>query len=102
MDKECPEIGERAVSLVIECRSEHLSQLGAVLSTARNVVCTGPDVVDVCAVAMNDIRAQRHGLTSAYQRELVGETRELSKANGTVALAHARCRPAEFDRRFTS
>ncbi len=99
-----PEVRERAVRLVFECRNDHPSQWAAVESIAVKIGCTPQTLLSWVRRHERDT-GQRDGLTSAEQqriKDLEREVKELRKANEILKLASAFFAQAEFDRRFKS
>src|SRR5512135_1155558 len=99
-----PEVRERAVRLVFECRNEHPSQWAAIESIAVKIGCTPQTLLDWVRRHERDT-GQRDGVTSAEQqriKELEREVKELRKANEILKLASAFFAQAELDRRFKS
>ena len=97
-----PEMRERAVRMVQEHRSEHLSQWAAIESIAAKVGCV-PQTLHTW-VKQHEIDAgQRDGVSTAEAqriKELERENRELRKANEILKLASAFFAQAELDRRL--
>jgi transposase-like protein len=93
---------ERAVRMVQEHRSEHLSQWAAIESIAAKVGCV-PQTLHTW-VKQHEIDAgQRDGVSTAEAqriKELERENRELRKANEILKLASAFFAQAELDRRL--
>ncbi|WP_407658810.1 IS3 family transposase [Methylococcus geothermalis] len=90
-----PEVRERAVRLVFECRNEHPSQWAAVVSIAGKMGCTAQTLLSWVRRHERDT-GQRDGLTSAEQqriKELEREVKELRKANEILRLASGFFRP---------
>jgi transposase len=99
-----PEVRERAVRLVFECRNDHPSQWAAVGSIAVKIGCTPQTLLSWVRRHERDA-GQRDGLTSAEQqriKDLEREVKELRKANEILRLASAFFAQAELDRRFKS
>jgi len=99
-----PEVRERAVRLVFECRNDHPSQWSAVESIAVKIGCTPQTLLSWVRRHERDT-GQRDGLTSAEQqriKDLEREVKELRKANEILKLASAFFAQAELDRRFKS
>lgn len=99
-----PEVRERAVRLVFECRDEHPSQWAAIESIAGRIGCTSQTLLSWVRRHECDT-GQRDGLTSAETqriKELEREVKELRKANEILKLASAFFAQAELDRRFKS
>lgn len=99
-----PEVRERAVRLVFECRNDHPSQWAAVESIAVKIGCTPQTLLGWVRRHERD-SGQRDGLTSAEQqriKDLEREVKELRKANEILKLASAFFAQAELDRRFKS
>jgi transposase len=99
-----PEVRERAVRLVFECRNDHPSQWAAVESIAVKIGCTPQTLLSWVRRHERDT-GQRDGLTSVEQqriKDLEREVKELRKANEILKLASAFFAQAELDRRFKS
>jgi transposase-like protein len=99
-----PEVRERAVRLVFECREEHPSQWAAVVSIAGKIGCMGQTLLSWVRRHECDT-GQRTGLTSAEQqrlKELEREVKELRKTDEIHRSADAFFAQAELDRRFKS
>jgi transposase len=99
-----PEVRERAVRMVAECRGDHPSQWAAVESIAAKIGCTSQTLLNWVRQHERD-SGQREGPTTADQKrvkELEREVRELRKANEILKLASAFFAQAELDRRFKS
>ena len=102
--KYSPEVRERAVRLVAECRGDHPSQWAAIQSVASKIDCTAQTLLTWVRQHERDT-GQRDGPTTADQKrvkELEREVRELRKANEILKLASAFFAQAELDRRFKS
>ena len=102
--KYSPEVRERAVRLVAECRGDHPSQWAAIQSVASKIDCTAQTLLTWVRQHERDT-GQREGPTTADQKrvkELEREVRELRKANEILKLASAFFAQAELDRRFKS
>jgi transposase-like protein len=99
-----PEVRERAVRLVAECRGDHPSQWAAIQSVASKIDCTAQTLLTWVRQHERDT-GQRDGPSTADQKrvkELEREVRELRKANEILKLASAFFAQAELDRRFKS
>jgi transposase len=99
-----PEVRERAVRLVFECRSEHPSQWAAVESIAAKIGCSSQTLHGWVRRHETDT-GQRDGVTTAEQQRIKAlerEVKELRKANEILRLASAFFAQAELDRRFKS
>ncbi|WP_407280852.1 IS3 family transposase [Aromatoleum evansii] len=86
-----PEVRERAVRMVAECRGDHPSQWAAVESIAAKISCTPQTLLTWVRQHERD-SGQREGPTTADQKrvkELEREVRELRKANEILKLASA-------------
>jgi transposase-like protein len=102
--KYSPEVHERAVRMVAECRGDHPSQWAAIESIAAKIGCT-PQTLHGWVRQHERNTGQRSGPTTADQqrvKELEREVRELRKANEILKLASAFFAQAELDRRFKS
>lgn len=98
-----PEVRERAVRLVSECREEHPSQWATVVSMATKIGCQ-PQTLLGWVRQHEKNTGQRDGTTTAEReriKALEREVRELRKANEILRLASACFAQAELDRRFT-
>jgi transposase-like protein len=97
-----PEVRERAVRLVSECRGDHPSQWAAIESIAAKIGCSAPTLHTW--VRRHEIdTGQRPGVTTTEQqrvKELEREVKELRRANEILKLASAFFAQAELDRRF--
>jgi transposase len=96
-----PEVHDRAVRMVFEQRSEHVSQWAAIQSIAAKIGCSAQTLCSWVRQYERDT-GQRDGLTSAEAariKELEREVRELKKANEILRLASAYFAQAELDRR---
>ena len=99
-----PELRERAVRMVTECRADHPSLWSAVESIAVKIGCTSQTLLTWVRQYERD-SGQREGPTAADQKrvkELEREVKELRKANEILKLASAFFAQAELDRRFKS
>ena len=97
-----PEVRERAVRLVSECREEHPSQWATVVSMATKIGCQ-PQTLLGWVRQHEKNTGQRDGTTTAEReriKALEREVRELRKANEILCLASAFFAQAELDRRF--
>jgi len=97
-----PEVRERAVRLVFECRSEHPSLWAAVESVAAKMGCSSQTLHGWVRRHETDT-GQRDGVTTAEQQRIKAlerEVKELRKANEILRLASAFFAQAELDRRF--
>lgn len=99
-----PEVRERAVRLVFECRNEHPSQWAAIESIAAKIGCSAQTLHGWVHRHETDT-GQRDGVTTAEQQRIKAlerEVKELRKANEILRLASAFFAQAELDRRFKS
>jgi len=99
-----PEVRERAVRMVVECRADHPSQWSAIESIAGKIGCTAQTLHTWVRQHERDT-GQREGPTTAEQKrvkELEREVKELRRANEILKLASAFFAQAELDRRFKS
>ena len=99
-----PEVRERAVRMVIECRADHSSQWAAVESIAAKIGCTAQTLVTWVRQHERDA-GQHEGPSTADQKrvkELEREIKELRRANEVLKLASAFFAQAELDRRCKS
>lgn len=99
-----PEVRERAVRLVNECRKDHPSQWAAIESIAVKIGCSAATLHTW--VSRHEIdTGQRPGVTTAEAqrvKELEREVKELRRANEILKLASAFFAQAELDRRLKS
>lgn len=99
-----PEVRERSVRMVAECRGDYPSQWAAVESVASKIGCTAQTLLNWVRQHERDT-GQREGPSTAEQKrvkELEREVRELRRANEILKLASAFFAQAELDRRFKS
>ena len=97
-----PEVHERAMRMVAECRGDQPSQWAAVASIAGKIGCTPQTPLTWVRQQERD-NGQCEGPATADQKrvkELEREVRELRKANEILKLASAFFAQAELDRRF--
>ena len=102
--KFAPEVRERAVRLVLEHRSEHLSRWAAIESIAPKIGCTPQTLLSWVRQHERDT-GLRSGVTTAEQeriKALEREVRELRQANEILRKASAYFALAELDRRSKS
>jgi transposase-like protein len=102
--KYSPEVRERSVRMVLECRNEHPSQWAAIASIASKIGCTPQTLLEWVRKYEVDT-GLRDGVTTAEQhriKTLEREVKELRKANEILRLASAFFAQAELDRRFKS
>ena len=86
-----PELRERAIRLVREHRSEHVSEWAAIQSVATKLGMT-PETLRIWVRRDEVDHHQRPGLTSSEReriRELERENRELRRANEILKAASA-------------
>src|ERR671936_382741 len=86
-----PELRERAIRLVREHRSEHVSEWAAIQSVATKLGMT-PETLRIWVRRDEVDHHQRPGLTSSEReriRELERENRELRRANAILKAASA-------------
>jgi transposase-like protein len=96
-----PEVRERAVRMVQEHGSDHVSQWAAIGSIAGKIGCTSETLRKWVRQAERD-QGQRPGLTTDEReriRMLERENRELRQANEILRKASAYFALAELDRR---
>jgi transposase len=96
-----PEVKERAVRLLQDCRDEHPSEWAALCSVASKIGCTADTLRTWVRQAERD-SGQRAGATTAEKqriKELERENRELQRANEILRKASAYFAQAELDRR---
>ena len=99
-----PEVRERAVRMVQECRADYPSLWAAVQSIAPKIGCVPTTLLDWVKQTQID-SGQRPGvMTSDAQRikELEREVKELRRANDILKTASAFFAQAELDRRLKS
>jgi transposase-like protein len=99
-----PEVRDRAVRMVAECRDDHSSQWAAIESIAGKIGCTAQTLCNWVRQHERD-SGQREGPTTAEQKrvkELEREVKELRRANEILKLASAFFAQAELDRRLKS
>ena len=97
-----PEVRERAVRMVVEHQSEHVSQWAAIESIAVKIGCTA-ETLRLWVRQHERESGQREGVTTAEaqrNKDLEREVRELRKANEILKLASAFFAQAELDRRL--
>ena len=102
--KYSPEVRERAVRLVGECRGDHPSQWAAIESIAVKIGCSSQTLHSWVRRHETDT-GQRPGVTTAEAqrvKELEREVKELRRANEILKLASAFFAQAELDRRLKS
>lgn len=98
--KFAPEVRERAVRMLAECRGDHASQWSAVESIAAKNGFTAQTLLTWVRQHEWDA-GQREGTTTADQKrikELEREVCELRKSNEILKPASAFYAQAEFDR----
>jgi transposase-like protein len=96
-----PEVRQRAVRMVLDHGSDHVSQWAAIGSIASKIGCTGETLRKWVRQAERD-QGQRPGLTSEEReriKTLERENRELRQANEILRKASAYFAMAELDRR---
>jgi transposase len=96
-----PEVRQRAVRMVLDHGSDHVSQWAAIGSIASKIGCTGETLRKWVRQAERD-QGQRPGLTSDEReriKTLERENRELRQANEILRKASAYFAMAELDRR---
>ena len=99
-----PEVRERAVRLVTECRKDHPSQWAAIESIAVKIGCSAATLHTWVRRHETDT-GQRPGVTTTEAqrvKELEREVKELRRANEILKLASAFFAQAELDRRLKS
>jgi len=97
-----PEVRARAVRMVLEHRSDYVSQWSAIVSIASKIGCTGETLRRWVRQAERD-QGLRDGTTSeerARLKALERENRELRQANEILRKASAYFAQAELDRPF--
>ena len=97
-----PEVRARAVRMVVEHRSEHVSQWAAISSIAGKIGCSGETLRGWVRQAERD-GGLREGMTSETRERLKAlerENRELRQANEILRKASAYFAQAELDRRW--
>jgi transposase len=96
-----PEVRERAIRMVGEHESEHVSQWAAICSIAEKIGCT-PETLRKWVRQVERDEGRRAGMTTderARLKELERENRELKRANEILRKASAYFAQAELDRR---
>ena len=95
-----PEVGARAVRMVLEHAGDHTSQWAAIGSIAGKIGCTAETLRGWVRQAERD-QGQRAGPTSEEREriKLERENRELRQANEILRKASAYFTLAELDRR---
>jgi transposase len=96
-----PEVRQRAVRMVLDHGSDHVSQWAAIGSIASKIGCTGETLRKWVRQTERD-QGQRPGLTSDEReriKTLERENRELRQANEILRKASAYFAMAELDRR---
>lgn len=99
-----PEVRDRAVRMVAECRADHPSQWSAIESIAGKIGCTAQTLHTWVRQHERDT-GQREGTTTEEHKrvkELEREVKELRRANEILKLASAFFAQAELDRRLKS
>ena len=103
-NKFSPEVRQRAVNLVQECRADHPSLWAAVESIAPKIGCVPSTLLDW--VKQTEVDAGQRGGTSTSDaqriKELEREVKELRRANDILKTASAFFAQAELDRRLKS
>ena len=102
--KYSPEVRERAVRLVGECRASHPSQWAAIESIAPKIGCV-PQTLHEWVRKHEIDTGMREGITSEERehiKALERENKELRRANEILKLASAFFAQAELDRRLKS
>ena len=103
-NKFSPEVRERAVRLVKECRSSYSSWWAACESIAPKIGCS-VTTLNSWVQRVEIDAGQRPGLTSderEHLRQLEREVKELRRANDILKAASAFFAQAELDRRIKS
>lgn len=99
--KYSPELKERAVRMVLECRSDHSSLWSAVESIAQKIGCVPQTLLEW--VRKHEVDSGTRDGVSTEERErikaLERENKELRRANEILKLASAFFAQAELDRR---
>lgn len=99
--KYSPELKERAVRMVLECRSDHPSLWSAVESIAQKIGCVPQTLLEWVRKHEGD-SGTRDGVTTEEReriKALERENKELRRANEILKLASAFFAQAELDRR---
>ena len=99
--KYSPELKERAVRMVLECRSDHPSLWSAVESIAQKIGCVPQTLLEW--VRKHEVDSGTRDGVSTEETErikaLERENKELRRANEILKLASAFFAQAELDRR---
>jgi transposase-like protein len=99
--KYSPELKERAVRMVLECRPDHPSLWSAVESIAQKIGCVPQTLLEW--VRKHEVDSgTRDGVTTEEReriKALERENKELRRANEILKLASAFFAQAELDRR---
>jgi len=101
-NKFSPEVHERAVRLVQECRNDYSSLWAAVESIAPKIGCVPQTLLEWVKRAETDA-GQRDGLTTDERerlKRLERENKELRRANEILKTASAFFAQAELDRQL--
>ena len=103
-NKLSPEVRERAIRLVQECRADHASLWAAVESIAPKIGCVPSTLLDWVKQSEVDGGQRAGTTTSDAQRikELEREVKELRRANDILKTASAFFAQAELDHRLKS
>jgi transposase len=97
-----PEVKERAVRMVAECRQDYASQWAAVQAVANKIGCVPQTLLGWIQRTEVD-SGQRDGVTTQEReriKELERENRELRRANEILKVASAFFAQAELDRKL--
>ena len=95
-----PEVRERAVRMVLECKDQHPSEWAATLSVASKIGCT-PQTLNNW-IRRHDRETGKHSVDTTERdrmKAMEREIKELRQANEILRKASAYFAQAELDRR---